>query len=42
MACRCQILISDTDTRITLVEHVFVKCPIQKVIVGFLTILVRF
>jgi len=42
MVCRCQILVSDTDTRMTLVGHVSVKCLIQKVFVGFLTILVQF
>ena len=34
--------VSVSDTRMTPVGHVFVKCPIQKVFVRFLTILVRF
>ena len=35
-------VVSDTDTRMTPVEHVSVKCLIQKVFVRFLIILVRF
>jgi len=42
MASWCQIFVSDIDTRMTLVGHISVKCPIQKIFVGFLTILVRF
>ena len=34
--------VSDTDTRRTLVRFISVKHPIQKIFVGFLTILARF
>ncbi|XP_068483253.1 alanine--tRNA ligase-like [Phaseolus vulgaris] len=30
MASWCQIFVSDIDTRMTLVGHISVKCPIQK------------
>ena len=36
------IRVSDTDTRMTLVGHVSVKCLIKKIFVEFLTILIQF
>jgi len=39
---RCWILVLDTNTRMTFVWYVFMKCQIQKVFVGFLKILIRF
>ena len=34
--------LSDTDTCMTFVGYVYVKCLIKKVLVGFLTIIVWF
>jgi len=42
ISLNCRIFISDINTYTTLVGDIYVKCPIQKVFVGFMTILVWF